>query len=116
MKHLYYFETSILQYNDENALSYVISLAYIAGRDHYMVVRELPAEKGYADIAFIPLKDKPAMLVELKWDKEAKTAIQQIKEKRYPKGLEKYKDNLLMVGISYDKQTKKHSCIIERGQ
>lgn len=53
------------------------------------------------------------MLIELKWDREAKTAIDQIKEKQYPKGLEKYQDQLLLVGICYDKQTKKHTCTIE---
>lgn len=79
------------------------------------MVREIPAGKGFADIAFIPLNnDKPAMIVELKWDKDADTAIKQIKEKKYPASLEHYKDNLLLVGINYDKKTKKHECIIER--
>ena len=107
-------ETSHLQYNDENALSYTISLAYYTARNEYTLVRELPAGKGYADMAFIPKSDKPAMLVELKWDKDAETAITQIKEKKYPKGLEKYRDRLLLVGISYDTKTRKHSCKIEQ--
>jgi hypothetical protein len=53
------------------------------------------------------------MLVELKYNKNAKAAIDQIKEKKYPKSLEAYKGNLLLVGINYDKETKEHSCIIE---
>ena len=53
------------------------------------------------------------MLIELKWNREAKTAFDQIKEKQYSKGLEKYQGGLLLVGISYDKQTKKHTCVIE---
>ena len=53
------------------------------------------------------------MLIELKWNREAKTAFDQIKEKQYSKGLEKYQDGLLVVGISYDKQTKKDTCVIE---
>ena len=65
-------------------------------------------------MVFIPKDDKPAMIVELKWNQEVETAIDQIKEKKYPKGLEKYRDNLLIVGISYDKKTKKHSCKIEK--
>ena len=45
-----YLETSLLQYNDENALSYTISLAYYRSRDFYTIVKELPARKGFADI------------------------------------------------------------------
>ena len=107
-------ETSHLTYNDENALAYTISLAYYTARDSYTIVREYPTGKGYADIAFIPKKDVPAMLVELKWKKDAKTALTQIKEKQYPKGLEKYADNLLLVGINYDPKTRKHTCSIEK--
>ena len=106
-------DTAILTYNNENALSYTISIAYMYARNHYTIIREMPSGKGYADMVFIPKDDKPAMIVELKWDYEAETAIDQIKEKKYPKGLEKYGDNLLIVGISYDKKTKKHSCRIE---
>ena len=105
--------TSILTYNDENALSYTLALAYIYARNHYTMIREMPTGKGFADIVLIPYRDKPAMIIELKWNQEVKTAIDQIKEKKYPKGLEKYKDNLLIVGISYDKKTKKHTCHIE---
>lgn len=106
-------DTSILTYNNENALSYTISIAYIYARNHYTIIREMPAGKGYADMVFIPKSDKKAMIVELKWDKEANTALNQIKEKKYPKVLEKYKDNLLIVGITYDVKTKKYICKIE---
>ena len=107
-------DTAILTYNNENALSYTISIAYIYARNHYTIIREMPSGKGYADMVFIPKDDKPAMIVELKWDQEAETAIDQIKEKKYYCGLEKYLDELLLVGISYNKETKEHSCIIER--
>ena len=106
-------DTAILTYNNENALSYTISIAYMYARNHYTIIREMPSGKGYADMVFIPKDDKPAMIVELKWNQEVETAIDQIKEKKYPKGLEEYRDNLLIVGISYDKKTKKHSCRIE---
>ena len=53
------------------------------------------------------------MVIELKYNKDANTAIKQIKDKKYFFGLEKYLDNLLLVGISYDKDTKKHECKIE---
>ena len=105
--------TAILTYNNENALSYTLALAYIYAKNHYTMIREMPTGKGFADVVLIPYRDKPAMIIELKWNQEVKTAIDQIKEKKYPKGLEKYKDNLLIVGISYDKKTKKHTCHIE---
>ncbi len=106
-------DTSILTYNNENALSYTLAIAYIYARNHYTMMREMPTGKGFADIVLIPYRDKPAMIIELKWNSVAKTVIDQIKEKQYPKGLEKYQDQLLLVGICYDKQTKKHTCTIE---
>lgn len=110
-------EVSILQYNVENALSYTISLAFYYAREYYTIIRELPAGKGYADVCFIPRKgyaDKPAMLIELKWDKAAETAINQIKEKRYPDALKEYAGNLIIAGIVYDKEKKGHECLIEK--
>ena len=107
-------ETSILQYNDENALAYTIYLAYIMARNDYTMIREFPSGKGFADVVFIPRYDKPAMIIELKYDQDVDTAIKQIKEKKYFFGLEKYLNNLLLVGINYDKDTKKHTCMIEK--
>jgi hypothetical protein len=111
-----HFETSILKYNDENSLACVISLAYYSARTYYTQVRELPTGKGFADLVFLPRKnhlDKPALVVELKWDKDAKGAIAQIKEKNYGKALEDYQGNLLLVGVNYDVKSKKHECEIE---
>ena len=109
-----HFETSHLQYNDENALSYTISLAYYSARNYYSVVREFPAGRGYADIVFIPKRrcDKPAMVVELKWDKSANGAIEQILEKQYAGALSDYAGKILLVGINYDRSTKVHECVI----
>jgi len=108
--------TSILKYNDENALSCVISLALYSAKDYYTTFRELPTGKGYADLVFVPYKksiDKPALVVELKWDKAVQGAIAQIKEKNYLSTLTEYQGNLLLVGINYDKTTKHHECLIE---
>lgn len=107
--------TSVLNYNDENALSCVITLAYYNAVNDYTLIREMPAGKGYADIVFLPRKysDKPAMVVELKYNKSANGAISQIRERRYTEGLKEYRGNLLLVAINYDKETKKHSCVIE---
>ena len=108
--------TSILTYNDENSLSCVISLAYYSAINEYTRIRELPTGKGFADIVYIPKKnsDKPAMIVELKCDKTAESAVNQIKERKYVDGLKEYHGNLLLVGINYDKETKKHTCRIEK--
>lgn len=108
-------ETSRLQYNDENALSYTIFLAYYAARQYYTIVRELPSRNGFADLAFLPRRkypDKPAMIIELKWDHAVNTAIDQILERKYPEGLNEYAGSLLLVGISYRKEDWKHECRI----
>ena len=110
-------EISILQYNDENSLSCTINLAFYFAREFYTLVREMPSGKGFADICMIPRKkyaDKPAAVIELKWDKSAGGAIEQIKEKRYTAALSEYQGNILLVGINYDKTSKKHFCKIEK--
>lgn len=110
-----HYENSVLQYNDENALSYTLSLGLYAARQYYNMVREYPSGKGFADMVCIPRQssaDKPALIIELKWDESAETAIEQILEKNYPKSLQEYGGNLLLVGISYSRKTKKHKCKI----
>lgn len=107
--------SSILKYNDENALSCVISLAYYSAQKNYTLHREVPAGKGFADIVFEPNGncDMPAMIVELKWGHSADEAIEQIKNKNYTDYLKKYHGEILLVGVNYDKD-KKHTCRIER--
>ncbi len=110
-------EISILQYNDENSLSCTIHLAFYFAREYYTIIRELPTGKGFADVCFIPRKgygDKPAVVIELKWNKEAEGAIKQIYDKNYVAALKEYHGNLLLAGIDYDKKTKRHSCKIEK--
>ena len=112
-------EVSVLQYNDENSLSCIINLAFYFAREYYTIVRELPAGKGFADVCMIPHRmhlDKPAVVIELKWNKSASGALAQIKEKHYGNALKDYQGNLLLVGINYDKATKKHECLIEKIQ
>ena len=109
---------SILTYNDENSLGCAIGLAYYSARKDYKLIRELPAGKGFADIAFLPLPhtNKPAMVVELKYDRSVSTAIQQIKDRQYMQALEGYTGEILLVGVNYNKDNpdKPHSCVIER--
>ena len=108
--------TSILKYNDENSLSCVLSLAYYSARKSYVIERELPAGKGFADLVFKPRSNNsnPAMIVELKYDSSAESAIEQIKEKQYTDCLKDYSGDVLLVGINYDKESKRHSCKIEK--
>ena len=108
--------TSILSYNNENSLACVLSLALYTAKNDFIIHRELPTGKGFADLVLIPRKhvDKPAIVVELKVDRHPDTAIEQIHRKQYPTKLTDYTDRLLLVGISYDRQTKEHTCVIEQ--
>ena len=111
--------TSVIEYNDENSLSSVLSIAFLSTLDYYFKpVRELPTGRGFADFVYIPkpayMEDYPALVVELKWNKSAITALQQIKEKRYAESLKDYAGEILLVGINYDKKIKEHTCSIEK--
>ncbi|MBR1934371.1 MAG: AAA family ATPase [Prevotella sp.] len=108
--------TSILSYNNENSLACVLSIAYYYAKNDYIVHRELATGKGFADLVFIPRKNvtTPAIVVELKFNQPVQTAIDQIHQRNYPAKLREYTGELLLVGISYDRETKQHSCQIER--
>ena len=108
--------SSSLTYNNEISLSSVIALAYYSACRDYTLVREMPAGNGFADMVFLPKRTSlnPAMVLELKWDKTAEGAISQIKSKRYVSALKEYKGNVLLVGINYEKKSKKHQCRIEK--
>jgi len=100
---------SAIQYNNENSLSSVLTIAYLSAMQYYFKpIREMPAGRGFADFIYIPKPEYtgeyPALLVELKWNKNAKTAIQQIKEKKYPSAFESYAGDILLVGINYSKK------------
>ena len=110
---------SAIQYNNENSLSCVLSIAYLSAMQYYFKpIRELPTGRGFADFVFLPKKEYaneyPALVAELKWNKNAQTALNQIKEKQYPQSLLQYTGQILLIGINYDKKTKEHSCKIER--
>lgn len=110
---------SVVQYNNENSLSSVLTIAYLSSMQYYYKpIREMPSGRGFADFVYLPkpeyTDEYPALVVELKWNKNAKTAMQQIKDKKYTESLSDYTGNILMVGINYDKSGKKHECIIEK--
>ena len=94
------------------------SIALLASMEYYFKpVRELPSGKGFANLIYIPKPEYinlyPALLVELKWDKSALSAIEQIKERKYPDALSQYAGSILLVVVNYDKNTKCHQCLIE---
>lgn len=110
-------EISILQYNNENSLACTVNLAFYFAREYYTIIREFPTGKGFADLCFIPRKmhaDKPAVVIELKWEKSAQGAIAQIKDRHYTDALKEYRGNLLLAGINYNRETKTHMCVIEQ--
>ena len=108
-------EIPILQYNDENSLSCVVTLAYLSARDTYRVEREEKTGKGYADFTFHPRrKNDTAFIVELKKDESPEVAINQIKEKEYVQKFVNENSNILAVAICYDSKKKEHHCKIEK--
>lgn len=112
--------TDPMHYNNEQALRSVIKIAYYSYSDDYLKFEELPSGDGYADIVFFPKRAsrKPVLVIELKWNKSAGGAIAQIKEKRYFDALQGYGGDILLVGISYDREAgsgkRKHTCVIEK--
>ena len=108
--------TSILSYNNENSLACVLSIAYYYARNDYVMYRELATGKGFADLVLIPRKyvDSPAIVLELKYNQDADSAIDQILRKQYPEKVAEYTGEILLVGINYDKQLKTHQCRIVR--
>jgi len=103
-------------YNDEQSLRYAVKMAYISSIDQYARVEEMPSGHGIADVVFIPKRRSPlpAMIVELKWNKGAAGAIDQIKDRNYPAMLKGYGGDIILVGVTYDGQSKRHTCQIEK--
>ncbi|EHJ01156.1 AAA-ATPase-like protein [Clostridium sp. DL-VIII] len=109
-------EIPILQYNDENSLSCVLTLAYLSARDTSRVEREEKTGKGYADFTFHPRrKNDIPFIVELKKDETTEVAINQIRKKEYVEKFKKENENkkVLLVAICYDSREKEHNCRIE---
>lgn len=108
-----------IQYNNENSLSSVLSIAYLSAMQYYFKpIREMPVGRGFADFVFIPKpeykNDYPALLIELKWNKNTQTALNQIKDKKYFASIMDYTGDILLVAINYDKNKKEHHCQIEK--
>ncbi len=108
--------TSVLAYNDENFLACVMSLALYAARRSYVLHREFPSGKGFADLVLAPRAgvDMPAVVIELKHGSTAQAALAQIHERNYAAKLREEGHEVLLCGIAYDPKSKEHSCRIER--
>lgn len=107
--------TSNMSYNNEQSLQSAIMLAYFYAYSYYTIIPECPAGKGYADVIMIPaVPGKPALVIELKRDKTAEKAMEQIKSRSYPSALEKYRGNTVLVAVNYDSKTKIHTALLER--
>lgn len=106
---------SVIQYNNENSLACVLSLAYYSAQDSYAIYRELQGGEGFADLVFVPRtgNHNPAMIVELKWNQTTGIALEQIKDRNYIRCLKDYHGKVLFVGVNYDKKSKKHTCQFE---
>ena len=102
-------------YNNEQALRAVVKSAYIAAADHYVTIEELPSGRGLADVVYLPRRGDaaPALVVELKWDRSPEAAIAQVRERDYPAVLRDWDGLILLVGITYDRKSKRHTCRIE---
>ena len=109
---------SILTFNNENTLACVVMYACYTARKDFFVFRELPSGVGFVDIALIPLPNRglPAILIELKWNKDADSAIKQIHDRKYTSAFEHYTGEIVVAGVNYDKDStdKMHTCKIER--
>lgn len=113
-------ETAPLHYNKDDSLRSVIKLAYYSYRDHYVQFEELAAGEGFADVVYLPKYDSdyPILVIELKWNKNVETAVNQIKDRRYPDSFKGCGKDIILVGITYDKAApagnRKHVCKIEK--
>jgi hypothetical protein len=91
--------------------------SYKSAKEFYWDFQELESGRGFIDILFVPKPTNnnfPAIVIELKWDKSAKSAIKQIEDRDYPTKVKMLaKGKILLVGINYNTRTKKHSCIIK---
>lgn len=114
-------ESPLLAYSNEAELAAVIRLVYLGARDYYQINREDKAGTGYVDFVFYPWKkDDDCIILELKVDRSAEDAIQQIKDRGYALNFQGklgekplYTGRIIAVGIAYSKKSKKHSCIVE---
>jgi len=112
-------ENSSKNYYSEESLRSAVKSAYNFVDGLYSILDEVGSGRGIADIVFIPSnKNRPALIIELKCNKDPEKAINQINQRKYYERLKIYENNLYLMGISCKKVTntdenyKKHFCKI----
>ena len=108
--------SSPLSYNRESSMQSAILMAYFYARKDYLVFSELASGTGYADVVLVPtVPQKPVIIIELKKDGDPTTAIEQIKTRNYAHAFRYHPGReAVLVGVTYDAESKKHKCLIER--
>ncbi len=123
LEHAHNTESPLIRYSDEAELSKVITFVYLQAREYYDIKLEDKSGTGYVDYIFYPYKkEEDGIIVELKVDDTADSAIQQIKDRQYALNFEgklgeepKCMGRILAVGIAYYRKDKKkrHECKVE---
>ena len=108
--------SSSLSYNRESTMQSAILMAYFYARKDYLVFSELASGCGYADVVLVPtVPQKPVIIIELKKDGEPAVALEQIKTRNYAHAFRYHPGReAVLVGITYDAESKHHRCLIER--
>ena len=116
-------ESPLIRYSSEAELSKLITFVYLQAREFYDIRLEEHAGTGCADYIFYPFrKDDDGIIIELKVDDTAESAIKQIKDRKYALNFEgklgeqrKCTGRILAVGIAYNRKdpNKKHECKVE---
>lgn len=95
--------------NRNDVLTYLMHLRYL-GYDPNRQTAFVPNEEIRQELVFSG-REHP---LELKWNHNARTALQQIRERNYPESILNYTEEILLVDINYDPKNKVHECRIEK--
>lgn len=116
-------ESPLIRYSNEAELSKVITFVYLQAREYYDIQQENRSGTGYVDYIFYPYrKEDDGIIIELKVDDTADSAIQQILDRKYAQNFDgklgeehRCTGRILAVGIAYDKRDgqKRHTCKVK---
>ena len=99
------------EYIDKSGLIRLVNRTLFTERRYGCVTRSRRFGKTMAAKMLCAYYDQSCNSRQLFADLEI--AIDQIRRKQYPAKIQQYTGNLLLVGISYDRNSKQHSCRIE---
>lgn len=110
--------TSVIQYNNENSLSSVLSIAYLSAIKYYFKpIRELPTGRGFADFVFIPkplYRDYyPALARRTEMEQRRRNCSESDKRTKISRVITAVYRRYFAGGINYrNKKEKVHQCVI----